>query len=109
MQQFTRLPGLSAIALFVICFLTHKQAAYADATIDKPNVLFIAVDDLNDWVGCLGGHPQAKTPNIDRLAKKGVLLLRRHTPSLETGRGTMLAIETTRSARWCVGISRRRV
>jgi len=37
------------------------------------NVLFIAVDDLNDWVGCLGGHPQAKTPNIDRLAKKGVL------------------------------------
>jgi len=37
------------------------------------NVLFLAVDDLNDWVGCLGGHPQAKTPNIDRLAKKGVL------------------------------------
>ncbi|MGE4549877.1 MAG: sulfatase-like hydrolase/transferase, partial [Opitutales bacterium] len=41
---------------------------------DKPpNVLFIAVDDLNDWVGCLGGHPQAKTPNIDRLASRGVL------------------------------------
>ena len=39
----------------------------------KKNVLFIAVDDLNDWVGCLGGHPQAKTPNIDRLAEKGVL------------------------------------
>jgi len=37
------------------------------------NVLFIAVDDLNDWVGCLGGHPQARTPNIDRLAKEGVL------------------------------------
>ncbi len=40
---------------------------------DKPNVLFIAVDDLNDWIGCLGGHPQAKTPNIDRLARRGVL------------------------------------
>jgi arylsulfatase A-like enzyme len=39
----------------------------------KPNVLFIALDDLNDWVGVLGGHPQAKTPNIDRLAKQGVL------------------------------------
>jgi arylsulfatase A-like enzyme len=39
----------------------------------KKNVLFIAVDDLNDWVGCLRGHPQAKTPNIDRLAEKGVL------------------------------------
>ena len=32
----------------------------------KPNVLFIAIDDLNDWVGCLDGHPQARTPNIDR-------------------------------------------
>ena len=41
---------------------------------DKPpNVLFLSVDDLNDWVGCLRGHPQAKTPNIDRLAKQGVL------------------------------------
>jgi arylsulfatase A-like enzyme len=39
----------------------------------KYNVLFMAVDDLNDWVGCLGGHPNAKTPNIDRLAGKGVL------------------------------------
>jgi arylsulfatase A-like enzyme len=47
----------------------------------KPNALFIAVDDLNDWVGCLDGHPQVKTPNIDRLAKRGTLftprLLRR--------------------------------
>ena len=39
---------------------------------EKPNVIFIAVDDLNDWVGYLGGHPQAKTPNIDRLIKRGV-------------------------------------
>jgi len=39
----------------------------------KPNVLFIAIDDLNDWTGCLGGHPDAKTPHIDRLASRGVL------------------------------------
>ncbi|HFB97987.1 MAG TPA: iduronate-2-sulfatase, partial [Bryobacterales bacterium] len=39
---------------------------------DRPNVLFIAVDDLNDWIGCLGGHPDTKTPNFDRLAKRGV-------------------------------------
>jgi arylsulfatase A-like enzyme len=38
----------------------------------QPNVLFIAVDDLNHWVGHLGRNPQAKTPNIDRLAKMGV-------------------------------------
>ncbi len=30
----------------------------------RPNVLMIVVDDMNDWVGCLGGHPDAKTPNI---------------------------------------------
>ena len=40
---------------------------------NQPNVLFIAIDDLNDWVGCLGGNPDTKTPNIDRLAARGVL------------------------------------
>lgn len=44
----------------------------------SPNVLFIAVDDLNDWVGCMGGHPQAKTPNIDSLARSGVLFANAH-------------------------------
>jgi arylsulfatase A-like enzyme len=46
-----------------------------------PNVLFIAVDDLNDWIGCLGGHPQTKTPNIDALAASGVLFTNAHCPS----------------------------
>ncbi len=45
----------------------------------KPNYLFIAIDDLNDWVGCLGGHPQVKTPNIDRLAARGTLFANAHT------------------------------
>ena len=40
---------------------------------ERPNILLIAIDDLNDWTGCLGGHPQAHTPNIDRLAKQGTL------------------------------------
>src|SRR6266536_2176073 len=34
----------------------------------NPNVLFIAIDDLNDWVEPLRGHPQVKTPNFTRLA-----------------------------------------
>ena len=46
------------------------------AAADKPNVLFIAVDDLNDWIGVLGGHPQSATPNIDRLSKRGMLFTR---------------------------------
>ena len=49
-----------------------------NTSMKRPNVLFIAVDDLNDWVGCLGGHPQAKTPNIDKLAKKGILFEQAH-------------------------------
>ena len=61
-----------AIAIFVVSILGFKQV-WADTSINRPNVLFIAVDDLNDWVGCLGGHPQARTPNIDRLASRGVL------------------------------------
>ncbi len=48
---------------------------------DRPNVLFIAVDDLNDWVGCLGGHPQAQTPHIDRLVERGVLFTNAHCAS----------------------------
>ena len=43
-----------------------------------PNVLFIAIDDLNDWVGFLGGHPQVKTPNMDRLAARGVVFANAH-------------------------------
>jgi arylsulfatase A-like enzyme len=39
------------------------------------NVLFIAVDDLNDWVGCLGGNPQAITPNLDRFAKQQAMVM----------------------------------
>jgi arylsulfatase A-like enzyme len=38
----------------------------------KPNVLFIAIDDLNHWVGYLGRNQQVKTPNLDRLARRGV-------------------------------------
>ena len=40
---------------------------------EKPNVLIIAVDDLNDWIGPLRGHPQARTPHLDRLAARGVV------------------------------------
>lgn len=45
---------------------------------EPPNVLFIAVDDLNDWIGCLDGHPQSQTPNMDRLAARGVLFTNAH-------------------------------
>ena len=46
-----------------------------------PNILFISVDDLNDWIGCMGGHPQTRTPNIDRLAASGTLFTNAHCPA----------------------------
>lgn len=54
------------------------RVSSADESNDRRNVLFIAIDDLNDWVGCLNGHPQAKTPNIDRLAARGTLFTNAH-------------------------------
>lgn len=40
-----------------------------------PNVVFIICDDLNDYAGTFGGHPQARTPHIDRLAESGVAFM----------------------------------
>ena len=48
---------------------------------DRPNVLFIAVDDLNDWIEPLGGHPQVRTPNLNRLASSAVTFARNYTAS----------------------------
>lgn len=59
--------------LILLVVATFRVAAAA-----SPNVLLIAVDDLNDWVGCLGGHSQVKTPNIDRLARRGMLFTHAH-------------------------------
>ena len=61
----------------VLAVLSFSAAA---PTQDEPppNVLFVVIDDLNDWVSCLGGHPQAQTPNIDRIAQRGVLFTNAH-------------------------------
>jgi arylsulfatase A-like enzyme len=48
------------------------QSLAADAPPTRPNVLFIAVDDLRPELACYG-NPVAKTPNLDRLAARGVL------------------------------------
>ncbi len=48
-------------------------ASTTEAKDRRPDIVFIIVDDLNDWVGCLGGHPGTKSPNIDQLAASGML------------------------------------
>ena len=47
----------------------------------RPDVLLLCVDDMNDWVGCLHGYPGVHTPNIDRLAARGTLFSNAHCAS----------------------------
>ena len=55
-------------------FLTRENHAEAP----KPNILMICIDDLNDWTGFLGGHPEAVTPHMDALAKRGRIFTNAH-------------------------------
>ena len=65
--------------IFISALILSPSLANAQTSADKPtkryNVLFIAVDDLNDWVGCFGGNSQAITPNLDRMAKQQAMVM----------------------------------
>ena len=61
--------------------LSFVCSAEAIAEAPRPNVLFISIDDLNDWIEPLGGHPQARTPNLARLAERSVCFSRAYCPS----------------------------
>ena len=64
---------LLTLFLFITLSLINEcRPKQPNVRSDRPNVLFIAVDDLNDWIEPLGGHPQAKTPNMSRLANQGM-------------------------------------
>lgn len=58
-----------------------------------PNILLIIADDMNDWIGPMAGHPQAKTPNLDRLASRGMTFLNAHcaAPICNPSRTAMLS------------------
>ncbi|MEN3943392.1 sulfatase-like hydrolase/transferase [Prosthecobacter sp. SYSU 5D2] len=75
-------------AVFVLMAVLTPSQGLAE---QKPNVLFIVLDDLNDWTGFLGGHPQARTPNMDRLAQSGMLFTNAHcaAPSCNPSRAAV--------------------
>lgn len=92
----------------VVLVFSIASAEAAQPTGD--HVLLITIDDLNDWVGCLTdsgnrdtvakskhiigrGHPQASTPNLDRLAKRGILFTNAHcqTPICRPSRTSFLS------------------
>lgn len=76
-----------------MCLLPPACVPAVAADAKKPNVLFIAIDDLNDWVHHLGGNPQAKTPHIDRLASLGVTMQRSYcaAPVCNPSRAALLS------------------
>ncbi len=95
-RWLTSLPPMKTIrclqfvaAVAVVFSAGSGQAAEAK----KPNVLFIAIDDLNHWVGHLGRHPQTKTPNIDRLAKLGVTFTKAYcaAPACNPSRASLMS------------------
>ena len=76
----------------VFVFLTASVHLAASSDPARPNILFIAIDDMNDWTGFLGGHPQAQTPNMDRLAQRGVNFTNAHcaAPGCSPSRNALL-------------------
>ncbi|MBK3516151.1 sulfatase [Carboxylicivirga marina] len=75
MISIQRLFIITIVAMLVFgCNRTKTKALP-----EHPNVLFIMIDDLNDYQGAFGGHPQAHTPNIDKLAASGVRFVNAQT------------------------------
>ena len=77
----------------------------------RPNVLFLAIDDLNDWVGAAGGHSQAKTPNLDRLISQSVFFGNAHTaaPVCSASRHALLSGLRPSTTGWYTNSSKDRV
>ena len=78
--QSERLEQSMRILEFTMAVLALAFAACSATPLPQPNVLFLSVDDMNDWVGALG-YEVAKTPHIDRLSERGTLFTNAHAPS----------------------------
>jgi iduronate 2-sulfatase len=62
----------------LVCLFLCSAFAFPARVSQKPNVILIVCDDLNDYIESLGGHPQAQTPNIERLSRSGVCFTQAH-------------------------------
>lgn len=64
----------------VASLLLWSSISFAAET-KRPNILFIVADDQAEWAMSCSGHPEAKTPNLDRIAREGVRLTNCFTPT----------------------------
>jgi arylsulfatase A-like enzyme len=76
-----RLYNILFVSILIVNLLIGSGCSNENKTENskKPNVVFIICDDLNDYEGVFGGHPQVKTPNIDKLAKSAITFTNAHT------------------------------
>lgn len=77
MKIINILPLLAALLIITACS-NKTETNNPKSGNTHPNLLFIAIDDLNNWLGCMNGHPNTKTPNLDKLASEGVLFTNAH-------------------------------
>jgi arylsulfatase A-like enzyme len=73
------------IAPVLICLIAALTPVCDASPAKKPDIVFIIVDDLNDWIGCLDGHPDAQTPHLDSLAASGMLFTNAHCNAPQCG------------------------
>ncbi|EDM29492.1 iduronate-sulfatase and sulfatase 1 precursor [Lentisphaera araneosa HTCC2155] len=76
---------LKKSAILLSSLLYFNSFVFADTDSNKKDIVFIIVDDLNTWIGAMGGHPQTKTPNLDALATRGVLFTNAHCNAPQCG------------------------
>src|SRR5690606_17031624 len=75
-------PGIRLVCFVALAIIgLWANGTAAPAAEQQPNILIIAIDDQNDWLGCLGGHPQVQTPHVDRLAARAPLFTNAHCQS----------------------------
>ncbi len=88
--------------LLLAGFLSISCSNEAPATIEQPNILLISLDDMNNWIGPMGGHPQALTPNLDSFAQSGFTFQHAYTasPSCNPSRTAMMSGK----APWVTGV-----
>ncbi|MFO0817039.1 MAG: sulfatase [Pirellulales bacterium] len=85
--------SLSLKALVIVLAFSLAMTATSGIANERPNVLFIAIDDLNHWVGHLGRNSQTRTPHMDRLAAQGVSFSRAYctAPACNPSRASLMS------------------
>ena len=77
---FMFMPKIAKLSIppILVCLIAALTPICDASPATRPDLVFIIVDDLNDWIGAMQGHPQSVTPHMDALARRGVLFTNAH-------------------------------